>query len=73
MTAPKTCEKCRFFKVDGLECHRYPPKIIYIEEIYNRYFEKETVQSYLGWPEVLPSDFCGEFQPWPEMKREEKA
>ncbi len=55
MSGPMTCEKCRFFKVEDLTCHRYPPTPAEV-----------AAQDY--WPRVDPSDFCGEFQPWPEME-----
>jgi hypothetical protein len=56
------CKDCRFFVVDQRiskgECHRFPP--IVVPDICGN-GDIET-KHYNYWPDVRPSDFCGEWK-----------
>jgi len=48
----ETCSTCRFFKMNGEECRRFPPEQFQIGEL-----DIET-----RWPEVSRFDWCGEWE-----------
>ena len=67
-----TCKDCKFWFADTGTCHRFPP----IPSIYSPTYRYEGSNIYLIdiiytqhlWPNTNHSDYCGEFQPWPEME-----
>lgn len=68
---PPTCADCAFFNHDS--CRRYPPTVI--AEVHTQHAnenrgQSEEVYSITSsqWPEVGPTDWCGEHQRAPEGK-----
>ena len=58
---PETCERCRFFNRDFLDCRINPPAI------YTRVRPPQGThnginESSSGWPNVELRDWCGKFQ-----------
>lgn len=43
------CDGCRYFYAPSFRCRRYAPKV--------------RSDDTCGWPHVLPSYWCGEYQP----------
>jgi hypothetical protein len=52
--AKGVCKNCEF--KFGINCYRHPPQLLWINEGRGKgYFVS-------GWPEVLDSEWCGEFK-----------
>ena len=62
MEKEKICENCQFF--DRGTCHRYPPQLDQV-----KYYEGDYDDSYWYFPEVAPTDWCGEWQPKPKQDK----
>ncbi len=50
----KECKHVYMKRGEGLYCHRYPPVFV---------FDYQSGASAVQWPEIAPTDFCGEFAP----------
>ena len=51
------CDKCTFYDYDDMNCHRYPPQLVY-EPKCSTHFGK----FYSSFPEVAIYNWCGEFK-----------
>lgn len=60
----KRCEGCRFWERDGEtrlgECHRNPPVAIPLMLLPDG---ENYEHALVAWPELMASDWCGEWKP----------
>lgn len=59
---PKRCEFCRFLGAEDMTCHRGSP----------RYATRYEDKLWAEWPRVSKMDWCGDFEPWPEVEAKEE-
>ena len=57
---PNTCGECRWWNAVGGKCHRYPPKVVVIQD-YEAGVKVEVERTV--YPDAYSADFCGEFTP----------
>lgn len=65
------CKDCKFYFAESSSCHRFPPILIRFFIMRDVYGGDSGFDGVVEWPYVSPTDFCGEFKPWPKIEMEE--